>query len=258
MNTARFSGEIQAGSPPVEGEWSIERGRKDELTGSQVFFMNKTDFPYAVPANGSAHPRDARIALESWTARSVEGHIVAVTGSYYGFSLSHNPTGSTGSSVYSMDISLSQDPVESSPLFSEGGSFQISEEHIAEVRDFINSPIREGGTADGDVILPTSWEEENRARAVLFEYLRRGIDSYRVARVTWTRSWVSRDSIPQSILNNVGLIDSPAGNPPNLEGDGNWLLVGARSSSRADDRFYENEQVWESSGRVGWNTGLYT
>ena len=88
----------------------------------------------------------------------------------------------------------------------------------------------------------------------LYDYLRRGRETFKDPKATWTRRWVS--STRPDNLDKVGTIEIPPGDPPPSAPGRNWLSDGLRSEERGV--VFDNEQVWIESGRGGWDVIHYS
>lgn len=81
-----------------------------------------------------------------------------------------------------------------------------------------------------------------------------GVDVYHAPSLIWSHRWVSR-TLPQRIVGNLGFIDNPPGNPPELSGNRNWLKIRARATWRGN--IWQIEESWELSEEGGWVPELY-
>lgn len=106
-----------------------------------------------------------------------------------------------------------------------------------------------GGTIDsstGRVKFPQTLEgDRNPAH---------GIDSFYNPGLVWTRKWTGKRLDP-SLVARLGKIDAPPGNPPELEGNRNWLLYRITGQKRGN--IWQYSASWLQSGPFGWLPEIY-
>lgn len=81
-----------------------------------------------------------------------------------------------------------------------------------------------------------------------------GVEKYLVPGEVWNRKYVS-EQLPANLVRGLGTIDTPPGNPPEIEGRRNWLKIRARAALRGN--IWQIEESWLLSGPDGWNEDVY-
>ncbi len=229
-------------------EINLTRDKRGFWSGTQVYFLHRDYLMTLTPANGSAHPDYDWLKLETVAASDGEGDWLKLDCEYAGIdaSLENADPNDPPQPVYTLDLALSEEPLETHPRYVDA----LDEDDLQEAVTKAKSPARD---SDGELVEvdTTGWSSE---QVELYNSLRRGFDKFRDPKVTWTMEWVS-DARPGN-LNDIGEIDNPAGNPPAVAAGRNWLFSGLTSVERAAS--FENTKVWELSGRGGWDTTIYS
>jgi hypothetical protein len=146
-----------------------------------------------------------------------------------------NPATATGQE-FSLDGTTGQEPIDTSPRLPL----------LREVYRFDRPATKK----EGRTIWPATLSgEEGEQRNPMH-----GVDVFRAAGLIWTHRWVS-PILPRSIVRGLGYINQPPGNPPELDGNRNWLKVRARATWRGN--VWEIEESWELSDVGGWVSELY-
>lgn len=81
-----------------------------------------------------------------------------------------------------------------------------------------------------------------------------GVDAYLVPGITWTRKWVATQ-LELGYIKRLGTIDTPPGNPPELDGNRNWLLVRITGTWRGN--IWQFSASWLLSGPRGFVPEMY-
>jgi hypothetical protein len=71
----------------------------------------------------------------------------------------------------------------------------------------------------------------------------------------WRKTYLVGGSGSLPELSSIGTIDEPPGPVPNVDGDRNWLKVGAKARGRGN--VWEVTEEWMLSGRGGWQSAIY-
>jgi len=227
-------------------EYTLTRDDKGMWSGVQTFHCKTENLALLVPAKGSVHPDYAWMAADAARVTGEEGGWCRVEVDYYGYIAVDDGQGGEEPPApsYVLDLSVSEEPLESDPYFDD-----LDADDIQEAVRLAKSPKVD----DDGVPVPavtTGWDTK---KVKLYDALRSGWDSVRDPKATWTEEWVS-DSMPDD-LNDIGKIFSPAGGPPTVAAGRNWLMVGLQSRKRG--LVYENTRTAELSGRGGWDTDVY-
>lgn len=140
--------------------------------------------------------------------------------------------------TYELSTTLSQEPIQTHPRF---------ESHIA------GTPSNR--LNDSYWVDPTTRLDSEDSTAVFVEFKKgrkAGVDSYMNPGAEWRETSFSKTE-PTSFV-NIGDIDTPSGNPPDV-GDRDWLYWAETYSKRG--RIYQITKVWRLSGRAGWDPDIY-
>ena len=172
---------------------------------------------------------------------------------------------SQGEPQFSFDGSIGTEPLETHPRFNDGGGNPISEDLKKKWTTYKRNPndaflVGKGTGATSDNVL-NLWQpakEQNADFLVFYGYIRRGVESYYVGRVTARVTVLESDAPNMSLL---GGIDSwgggwPGGFIPPGGNEGNFILSGVRSQQEGD--FYRTTYEYMSStSGSAWDIGLY-
>ena len=181
----------------------------------------------------SSHPRWSFMNCDRITVNRAEDGHWDIEGTYYGVQ-------GTPAAVYSLNGSLSSDPIETHPDFATFSPWVA-----------VGSNNTNGGGFDADGVftgfikLPKSAGAVTNAKWV-------GVRDYLSPGVTWTETTV-RTAAPTD-LTSIGRIMSPSGPVPDLN-PRNWLYNDCSYELRG--RAYTIKKEWRLSGRGGWNSSIY-
>lgn len=81
-----------------------------------------------------------------------------------------------------------------------------------------------------------------------------GVESFYAPGMVWVRKWTAAQLHP-SLVARLGKIDAPPGNPPELTGNENWLLVRLTGQKRGN--IWQYTAHWLQSGPFGWLPEIY-
>jgi hypothetical protein len=81
-----------------------------------------------------------------------------------------------------------------------------------------------------------------------------GMQNYYAPGLVWARSWTAQ-RLDRDIVAALGKIDVPPGNPPQLDGNANWLLAAITGKGRGNTWKYTAS--WLQSGPFGWLPEVY-
>lgn len=73
-----------------------------------------------------------------------------------------------------------------------------------------------------------------------------GVESFLSPGLVWTRRWVSR-TLPHNLVRQLGTVDNPPGNPPELVDRMQWLFIRAGAAYRGN--VWQLQASWKSIGR---------
>ncbi len=223
------------------------RARKDRAgmwTGSQKYHCKENELASLLPRQGSVHPKMDFMALDEVEFEIMQEGLVIVTGHYAGASFGGG-AGGVPEDEFSLEISTSEEPIQTHFRYES----ETAEDIVEAVELATNPPLEDDGKSVAEID-QTGW---SALKVELYDDVRKGIESYREPRVSWTRRWVSQ-SKPTG-LNEIGKIGTPDGDPPAIAAGRNWLNMGMRSVQRGE--IFENEVTWELSGRGGWLARYY-
>lgn len=236
------------GGAVFSDQYSFDEDEKGIWQGSHTFYVRIEMLVDDIPAKFSAHPIFTSLFLEKVSIAGGKAGWVQCSGKYVGLLRGDGedePDDDSPQVRYNLGISLSDDPIETFSDYVDN----LTPLQIQEASEWAKNPPKDEA---GEVMSPdvTAWPDKMEE---LYDYLSRGLVSYRVPRPTWTKSWVA--SARPANLNVVGKINTPP-NAPSASEDRNWLCVGLTSVQTG--KIYENEQVWELSGRGGWIEKFYS
>lgn len=181
---------------------------------------------------GNAHPL--------WTYLDCDK--VSISQTEHGWEAEANFFGVTGSPepIYEVDHSTSEEPIETHKDFrTQLGGTPTNRLNGAKFDTDANGAGFIGFTDfKNDTDLADAW---------------RGIRSYLSPGVVWRKNYVTK-TLP-SDFGDVGSIDVPEGNPPQLPTGRNWLYLGLVWEQRGIT--YSVKKEWRASGRRGWNPKIY-
>lgn len=229
-------------------DFSLTRDKTGLWTGMQVFTCARAELLEVLPARRAVHPLFDWVYEDGTTVSGLEDDTlcrveVRYAGAAY---VGEDNEEEANPPEYTLEVSVSEEPLETHPRYVDA----LTEEDIREAVELAKNPPRED---DGTLstVSQTGWAA---LKSELYDYLLQGFENYRDPKATWTKRWVS-DARPTD-LNEVGKIQTPDGSPPAVASGRNWINAGLRSTERGV--VFENEQVWELSGRGGWDTNIYT
>ena len=152
----------------------------------------------------------------------------------------NTPADTTGDE-YSVEGSMSQEPIETHEKFKEIGAGDWKKWNL-----WKNNPNDEGlyGWKPG---------EQSGPMATLAALYEKGVTDYLVPRAV-VRITRLEGSSPR--LSKLGKIDAPSG-APTLPSGANWMLTGA-SGTRQEGGKWSNSYEYMSSGPTGWNSEIYS
>ena len=229
-------------------EYSFSEDEKGIWSGDHVMYARIQTLVEDIPPRFSAHPIFTSLFLDRTSISGSKAGWVRVVGKYVGLlrgDEEEDPDDDSNQVRYTLGISLSDDPLETFADYVDN----LTPIQIQEASEWAKNPPKDDA---GEVLEPdtTGWPAE---QVDLYEYLSSGVVSYRVPRPTWTKSWVATGR--PANLNVVGKIDVPP-NAPSASQNRNWLCAGLTSVQIG--KIFENEQVWELSGRGGWIPKFYS
>ena len=187
--------------------------------------------PGSPTAFGNAHPL--------WTYLDCDK--VSISQTEHGWEAEANFFGVSGTPepLYEVDHSTSEEPIEThkdfrSKLGGKPGDV-LHGAHFDEQGAFTGfTDFKDGDTETAD-----TW---------------RGIRAYLSPGVVWRKNYVTK-SRPND-FGDVGCVDFPEGNAPQLPTGRNWLYVGLVWEQRG--LTYSVKKEWRASGRRGWNNDIYS
>lgn len=169
-----------------------------------------------------------------------------------------------GEPQFAFDGSIGTEPLETNPKFNAGGDFEIPEtikKYWTVYKRNPTDPYLAGKGTGATTENPTNlWQpatEENASFQVFYGFIKAGMESYYVGRVT-ARVTVLENGAPD--MNKLGQIDVWGGGWPagfQIPANCNFILSGVRSQQEGD--FFRTTYEYQSSpaGTV-WNAILYS
>lgn len=173
---------------------------------------------------GASHP--------VWSFLKCDKVNVSYDKPYWRVEASYFGVNGTPAAIYELDVSMSEEPVETHPDFA----------------DFAGAPGSEanGATFDAEgAFLGFVGAGANP------EWV--GVRSYLAPGMIWRKTYVASSTPPS--VSTLGLIDTPEGSPPSVESGRTWMFSGLSFEQKG--LVYQVRKEWRLSGRRGWNTTLY-
>jgi len=85
--------------------------------------------------------------------------------------------------------------------------------------------------------------------------IQQGQTTYQKSTYTWTETTEGKDQLTPAQINNLGQISTPRGNPPEPNGDRDWMLTSATQSQSGE--LYRTTLEWSLSDEGGHDDFLY-
>jgi hypothetical protein len=162
----------------------------------------------------------------------LEGMVHTYTESYY--------EDNDGESV-SIRGSISEEPLETHPMFQEDGSNKIAADEWESYRDWQENP--------------SSWNIEDATDnfKLYWKLRKKGVTSFLSATI---ETHVTKFETRPADSTDVGTIQSdPA--CPSLDSKRNWLLYAVSGTRQGTKNLWLNTYVYKSSGANGWDVQMY-
>ncbi|EIQ01045.1 hypothetical protein OpiT1DRAFT_05609 [Opitutaceae bacterium TAV1] len=226
------------------GDLQTDRYGLSSATAEWWYYGNRPENQIDIFAQ---HPRWSFLNLDRRTIRH-QGAYWLILGSFYGVDGSPDP-------LYQLDMSASQEPVETHPDFktfgrsTNGAEFDETDNSF---RGFTRRPKpteAEYKTLD----TPAKWDTWLASHPATNE-IWIGVRDYLTPGAIWRKTWVTKHKPSLNEFNRIGCIDSPPGGPPTPSGR-NWLYMSLTWDQKG--KTYTCRQEWKLSGRRGWNEVLY-
>jgi len=168
-----------------------------------------------------------------------------------------------GEAQFSFDGSIGTEPIETHPVFNAGGNLVISDELKKRYTTYKRNPNDvylagkgTGKTTENPLNLWQPATEESSNFAAFYGYIKQGVESYYVGRVT-ARVTVLEDGAPN--MSQLGMVDEWGGGWPDgfVAPDGaNFILSGVRSQQEGNF-FRTTYEYTSSAGGTAWDVTLY-
>ena len=185
-----------------------------------------------------------------------------VTGTYEGLAPADRANSapadrSDGGCTYELDVTHQQSPVASHPLFEDLKKKFGWEELPDGGWGFPKTVPGNKGPATGHSLGGAlSQSGEPRAGGASEMYgVTQWLDVGAVWRKTWAKAHPLNPQELQSLFRNLGRIDTPEGDPPQMPDNRNWLRTKASKRDRGNCTEFCIE--WTLSGRGGWQPAIY-
>ena len=235
---------IQPGVLYPQPGYSLRIDREGKWTATQVFHCHRNSAAALMPRPGTQHPDVPFISVSQVTATITEGDLAEIVCEYAGAEPKEGEQ-EKDSAVYTMGLSLSEEPIMSHPRY----------DTVPEAERDVLRQIASGKEKDDQGRLL-----KDRITSVggteLLGKLQRGQTSYYSPRVSWRESWVRDYPVVSADLNSIGNISAPSGPAPALAGGRTWLLNGVTQTQEGNA--FRIEAEWLASDRGGWDPDIYT
>jgi hypothetical protein len=170
---------------------------------------------------------------------------------------------SQGEAQFAFDGSIGTEPIETHPVFNAGGSLSLSEELKKRYTTYKRNPADAylagkgtGATTENPLNLWQPAAETDSNFAAFYGYIKQGVESYYVGRVT-ARVTVLEEGAPN--MGMLGKIDEWGGGWPDgftPPTGGNFILSGVRSQQEGNF-FRTTYEYTSSAGGTAWDVTLY-
>ena len=234
---------IQPGRLYPQPGYSVQIDKEGKWTATQIFLCHRSSAVVLMPRPGTVHPEINFIQVSQVTASFTEGDLAEIVCQYAGAE-EKEEADEKNNAVYSMGLSLSEEPLLSHPRYKD---LEDKEREAIQL-------IQSGKDKDDQGNKLRDKVEGDRGKEVLGK-IERGQTSDYSPRVTWRGSWVRDKPAKSSDLNDIGNISDPSGPVPELAGGRNWLLNGVSQSQ--EGKSYRIEMEWLASDRGGWDEDIY-
>jgi hypothetical protein len=234
---------IQPGRLYPQPGYSVQIDKEGKWTATQIFLCHRSSAVALMPRPGTVHPEINFIQVSQVTASFTEGDLAEIVCQYAGAE-EKEEADEKNNAVYSMGLSLSEEPLLSHPRYKD------LEDKEREAIQLIQS-----GKDKDDQGNKLRDKIESELGTEVLGKIERGQTSYYSPRVTWRESWVRDRPAKSSDLNDIGNISEPSGEVPELAGGRNWLLNGVSQSQ--EGKSFRIEMEWLASDRGGWDEDIY-
>ena len=234
---------IQTGRLYPQPGYSVQIDKEGKWTATQIFLCHRSSAVALMPRPGTVHPEINFIQVSQVTASFTEGDLAEITCQYAGAE-EKEESNEKNNAVYSMGLSLSEEPLLSHPRYKD------LEDKEREAIQLIQS-----GKDKDDQGNKLRDKIESELGTEVLGKIERGQTSYYSPRVTWRESWVRDKPVKSNELNDIGNISEPSGEVPELAGGRNWLLNGVTQTQ--EGKSFRIEMEWLASDRGGWDEEIY-
>lgn len=202
--------------------------------GTVVWRCARSSALSLAPTKLSAHPDNGSLLCTDCKITEEEGDVSKIEATFEGLA----PGDATSLPPVETELSAttSEQPIETHDLIK-----YLTNAQRNEVQIFIQRP-----ESSIDTPVPTGWIDD---QVLYYNWLTRGITSYLVPGMVFTRSYVST-SRPTSA--KVGTISKPPEAPSIL---GDWLKLG--TTYKRSGGYYQVTESWQASGKTKWDPLIY-
>lgn len=190
------------------------------------------------PKKLDPHPDSPSLLCTDTKIVQEEGGVAKIESTYEGIS-----PGEGGDNFqlpapeYELNTSTTQEPIETLKALAS-----LTANERQQVDDAISGTI----TVD-----PSSFSD---TQTILYDYKLKGVSSYFVPSMTYTKSYASFTRPSGASITKVGKIDLPSG-APTLAAGRNWLKLG--TTYRQAGGYFQIQESWMASGDNGWDSDIY-
>ena len=190
------------------------------------------------PKKLDAHPDSPSLLCTDTKIMQEEGGLAKIESTYEGISPVDNEGGfQLPAPEYELNTSTTQEPIETLAAFKD---------MTAQERQEVDDAIAGSPSVDPDLF--------TAEQTTLYTFKSKGITSYFVPSVTYTKSYASFSRPSKDSLKNVGKIDKPSG-APDLRDGRTWLKLGV--TYRQAGGYFQIQESWMASGDNGWDVDIY-
>lgn len=255
-------------SRDAEGKWTASRTYKIKRAQWQFHEAKFVKGTAVATFDSSLEAYWAFLRVESVDVEDVEGDIKDVFVSFAGYRDGGDPDeGSEWEISYEMRGVLTEQDIMKHP---EIVANVTSSDNLQAFREYIDGKAVVYGSSSNpptvyDVISVQTQESISTITdpdvTKWFTKVVEGWRTYLAPSIEWTKNTTNKDGLTQAIVDDLGKISVPDGNPLKpSQGTYNWLLVGLsenRTDNDTGDEAITFSATWQLSESGGWDADVY-
>lgn len=236
------------------------------ITAKQSFLIMREELGATKPAKGTSCNETGfeSLQLKNFTVSYDKGPYYKVSCTFAASATTYNGGGGSAEfgETYHTSVTTVLEPIETHIKFKNFTTTDWQKVALYKAKKIVRDPSDVTKLLEKKINFTTNKEftevitmPDTSNFDLLLKWIDGGIVNYKSPQIQYKHRWQSRNKISSSALNKVGKKDSPSGQPPSLNNERDWILLG--SNSDVDDGVYQNEMVWQSSGAGGLVDEVY-